>query len=1039
MTEIFKTLKRYLNPIFDTKAAGFYILSFAIAIGVATFIENDFGTSAAQKVIYQAWWFELLLLLFSITIIVNMIRFRMFEQKKWSLLLFHFSIIIILIGSAVTRHFGYEGMMHIREDSTSNSFISREAYLQFEVLQNNQKFSFDEPVLFASLGNNRWKESYLVNNKLIKASVKRFIPNPQRVLVDSEDGFPAIKIVVAGMNGREEHFLSLGENKTIQDRNFNFTNEHKEGAVNIYFRNDSILISNDRPMAQMVMATQQSDTLESKKVHMLRLRSMYNDGMNSFVFGDFKTNARPSVVSSDAKVKSESLVALHMNIATGDESKDILVYGQKGVQGRPSIVHFDDLSIAVSYGAKPVFLPFSIKLYKFILEKYPGTENAASYASEVQLIDPRKGIKEDHRIYMNHILDHGGYRFFQSSFDKDEKGTYLSVNYDFWGTWISYIGYALLTIGFILTMMSKKSRFYQLSQRIKNLRSGAAMTALIVLFSLPSNLAGQKTIDHSNMQNIVDSEHAALFSTVVVQDHKGRMKPIHTLSREVLRKIARTEDLFGLTADQVVLGMLVNSADWNHVPMIKIGKHKNIHKLIGVDAEKAAYNDLFTEKGAYKLKDEVRRAYGQEPIDRGVYEKELMKLDERVNIASMVYSGRFFKIIPVPEDPDNIWVSHHRSHKQDGTNNEVAEVFFNTYLPAVFEAMLSKDYTIPNNLLGELKNYQREKGAEVIPSEARLKSEVILNELNVFGRLSLVYLLLGLAFLVALFASVFKPDIKLDLVYKILFTLVVVGFLFHTLGLGLRWYVSGRAPWSNGYESMIYIAWTTALAGLLFTRKSMGGLAATMVLSATILLVATLSYLDPEITPLVPVLRSYWLTIHVSLEAGSYGFLMLGAITGLLNLILMIFLSEKNKSRIHQIVKELSYISEMTLIGGLAMISVGTYLGGIWANESWGRYWGWDAKETWALVTILVYAFILHMRIIPKLGGLYLYNVATLFGWASVIMTYYGVNYYLSGLHSYAAGDPVPIPQWVYYSVAGVIIISILAYWRKSKFKIGQL
>jgi ABC-type transport system involved in cytochrome c biogenesis permease subunit len=207
-----------------------------------------------------------------------------------------------------------------------------------------------------------------------------------------------------------------------------------------------------------------------------------------------------------------------------------------------------------------------------------------------------------------------------------------------------------------------------------------------------------------------------------------------------------------------------------------------------------------------------------------------------------------------------------------------------------------------------------------------------------------------------------------------------------------------------------------------------------MVLAGTILFVSTLSFLDPEITPLVPVLKSYWLTIHVSLEAGSYGFLMLGAIIGLINLILMIFISDKNKDRVKRIIQEMTYISELTLIGGLFMISVGTYLGGVWANESWGRYWGWDAKETWALVTILVYAFILHMRLIPKLRGLFSYNLATIFGLASVIMTYYGVNYYLSGLHSYATGDPVPIPQWVYIVVSCIVVISILAYVKKRRF-----
>lgn len=184
------------------------------------------------------------------------------------------------------------------------------------------------------------------------------------------------------------------------------------------------------------------------------------------------------------------------------------------------------------------------------------------------------------------------------------------------------------------------------------------------------------------------------------------------------------------------------------------------------------------------------------------------------------------------------------------------------------------------------------------------------------------------------------------------------------------------------------------------------------------------------------VLKSYWLTIHVSLEAGSYGFLMLGAIIGLMNLTLMIFLNESNKNNIKRIIQEMSYISEMTLIGGLFMLSIGTYLGCVWANESWGRYWGWDAKETWALVSILVYAFILHMRLIPKLNGLFSYNVATIFGLGSVVMTYYGVNYYLSGLHYYATGDPVPIPNWVYIFVVYIIILSTLAYLKKRKFKI---
>ena len=786
------------------------------------------------------------------------------------------------------------------------------------------------------------------------------------------------------------------------------------------------------------MATQTTDTLYATDgPHTLMLRSLYTDGTNSFVFGDFDAKASVTMESEGPKVKNESITALKMDLSVNGKTQELMVYGRKGSPGRPAVTSLDGLNLAVTYGAKPIVLPFSIKLYDFILEKYPGTNSATSYASEVQLIDTRENLQKDYRIFMNNVLDHDGYRFFQSSFDEDEAGTYLSVNHDFWGTWISYTGYILLTLGMIFSLFSKKSRFQQVSEKIKKLRAYNTVILLALFIgAAPLESLAQKEISVANSQHIVDAAHAEKFSRLIVQDYKGRMKPLHTLDREVMRKLARTESLNGLNADQIVLGMFANSSEWVGVPLIKLGEHEKIREQLDVKGNMAAYNDFFDEKGQYRLRDEVRRVYGLQPIDRGVYEKELMKVDEKINIANMIFSGQLFKIVPVPGDPNNTWVSRSISgHDHDAMQQPLADKFFAAYVPALQDAMHNNDYAIPNSLLDELTAYQNSNGAEVIPSPSRIDAEIFLNQLNVFNRLAAFYALLGVLFLFFLFYSVFKEHAKLDLVYKILFGLMVIGFAFHVLGLGLRWYVSERAPWSNGYESMIYIAFTTTLAGLIFARKSFGALAATMILAATVLLVASLSYLDPEITPLVPVLRSYWLTIHVSMEAGSYGFLMLGAVIGLINLILMIFLTEKNQKRMHRMITEMSYLSEMTLIGGLFMVSIGTYLGGVWANESWGRYWGWDAKETWALVTILVYAFILHMRIIPKMNGLYAYNLASIFGWGSVIMTYYGVNYYLSGLHSYAAGDPVPIPDWVYIAVSVIMGISLLAYLRKRKFK----
>jgi cytochrome c-type biogenesis protein CcsB len=1030
MDKYIAKFKKISNSLFGTRAAGVYILVFAAAIGIATFIENDFGTSSAQKVVFKTKWFELLLVMFSITLLVNIQRFRMIQQKKWALIIFHLSMVIIIVGAGVTRYFGFEGMMHIRENDQSNIFLSAETYLKYEVIKDGNKYHFGEAVLFATLGNNRMKESYLIGNDLIETEVVEFIPNPVQVLETNVEGRPTLKIVFGGMNGREEYFISPGETKRFSNLVFNFSDTYRPEAINLKFEHKELLIKANRALTQMVMATQSIDTLmPQEEYYPLMLRSLYSDGSSRFVFAEFNESATRNIESENRKVKNESLTALRMNVSINGVQKSTFVFGQKGTQGSPSIVKSEDISIAISYGSKFKTVPFAVRLKEFIMEKYPGTNSAASYASEVQLIDDRENFKMDYRIFMNNILDYKGYRFFQSSFDQDEKGTYLSVNHDFIGTWISYIGYALLTIGLIMLFFTKNSRFYQVSQKLKKINRGSILL-LFVLFTA-TNIYGQKVIAPS-IANI-SKTHSGLFSKVIVQDHKGRMKPMHTMTREYLRKMSRSESINGLNADQVVLSMYADKQNWLGIPMIKISNHKKLEGILGTSGSLAAYKDFFHSNGEYKLQEEVRTAYGLQPIDRGQFEKDIMKIDERVNIASMIYSGRIFKIIPVPGHKNNEWVSAQIDHKSEIGEVPQANRFFSAYKPALSQAMLDGNYSLVDKMVSELKAFQKENGTNVVPSDTQLSLEILLNKLNVFSRLSLYYSLLGFAFLMILFVSVFSPNSKVLKFSKYIIWLVVAGFIFHTIGLGIRWYVSERAPWSNGYESMIYIAWTTTLAGIIFTRKSLGGLAATMILAGTILLVAMLSYLDPEITPLVPVLRSYWLTIHVSLIAGSYGFLMLGAIIGVINLILMIFLTEINKKRIKEIITEMTYISEMTLVGGLVMISIGTYLGGVWANESWGRYWGWDAKETWALVTILVYAFILHMRLIPKFYSLYSYNLATLFGFASVVMTYFGVNYYLSGLHSYAAGDPVPIPMWVYISVVCLFVISVLAFWRKKR------
>jgi cytochrome c-type biogenesis protein CcsB len=791
----------------------------------------------------------------------------------------------------------------------------------------------------------------------------------------------------------------------------------------------------------MVMATQQKDTIYPGVYVPLVVRSLYTGSNGNFAIGDFNPSAQLMMKSSNPKMKSESFAALRLKIAINGTPSTVIVYGNKGVEGTPEVISGGDTELAVSYGAKRIELPFSLKLRDFILDKYPGTNSASSYASEVTLIDPRENIRRDQRIYMNNILDHDGYRFFQSSFDQDELGTVLSVNHDFWGTWISYIGYILLTLGLVMTLFNKKSRFSELSQRLKEIqmtdkKGSVAGLILLLMFLMPASPYANNINEHQ-LHNI-SKAHADQFGRLLVQDQKGRMKPMNTLTSEVLRKISRKESFYGLNADQVFLAMTIYPEEWTEQPIIKIGSQEEIRKLIPARSELAAFNDFFSADGQYVLRDQVRRAYSLQPIDRSLFDKEIMKIDERVNICNMIFNGSMARIYPVEDHPTDQWLTPAEVLRPTGgvIASPFLLTFFQEYVLALQDAIATQDWGPADKQLEALHKFQQEKGGDLLISETQVDFEIMLNKMNVFSRLTKAYGLLGLIFLIMFFTKVFKPELNMRRPTQIASLLLAACFLAHTVGLGIRWYVSGRAPWSNGYESMIYIGFTTVLAGLIFTRKSLGGLTATSILASTILMVAGLSWLDPEITPLVPVLKSYWLTIHVSLEAGSYGFLMLGAIIGLLNLMLMIFLTPSNEARISRTVREMTYISEMTLIGGLIMVATGTYLGGVWANESWGRYWGWDAKETWALVTTLVYAFILHMRFIPGLRGPYAFSVASLFGFASVMMTYFGVNYYLSGLHSYAAGDPVPIPSFVYYTAAAFTGISLLGYWKYRQFKI---
>lgn len=1018
-----KTLDSLLKVMFGMRAGMIYVLLFAASIGVATFVENDFGTSAAQKWIYQATWFEVLLVLFMGAVAYNIHKYRLIQRKQWASLMFHAAFIIILIGAGITRWTGYEGTILIFEGESESRFYSREQYINLDIQFDGRQFEVHEPVLFSSLGDNHFHKSYDIDGRELEVELLDFMPNPVERLVDSPNGKDLIKIVVGSAEGRNEVYLARGEAKRIAGTLFSF--EGGAGDVFIFGASDSLLIQSSIALTTRIMATGETDTIAADQASSLRFLALHqgmNPQMRPFVFGGLETGKSIELTSDDFKISGESSVALQIRtVWDGQEDVRWIVAEPRLLPKRESIL-FNATQVGISYGSMVKQLPFSIYLYDFQMERYPGTNSPMSFASEVRVLDSEMEHEEDFRIYMNHILNYRGYRFFQSSYTPDETGTYLSVNHDATGTWVTYLGYFLLTLGMIWSLFAKNSRFRMLLSQMRKSRNKLA--TLVLLLSIGTPAFAQEEVNLP----IVDAAHAERVSELQVQDFRGRMKPFHTLSREVMRKVHGKLSYSGMNADQVVLSMFATPSDWYSRTLIDIDENEQMQELLGIQTEFAAFKDFFTVEGTYKLSAAVSEATRKDPIDKSKFDKLLIQVDERVNVLNNLFSGTLLRLVPIPNDEANTWTgapTHGGNFAED-----VPIQFFSAYRESLLHGIRDGHYTDADALIQNLASFQREWGAEIMQSYTQSSAEITFNKLNPFSRLVPVYGLLAMVYLVILFITVLRPSARLKWTMRVLTGIVMLAVAFHLYGLALRWIAGEHAPWSNGYETMAFISSIVMVASLIFLRKGAGGMAAANLLTSVLLLIAMISSLNPEITPLVPVLKSYWMQIHVSIITGSYAFLMLGAIIGILNLLLLSILGSANRKNIAHHVRQLTMMSEVILIVGVFMLSVGTYLGGVWANESWGRYWGWDAKETWALVSILVYAFILHMRFIPGLKGVYAFNVSTLFGLASIVMTYYGVNYFLSGLHSYAAGEPEQIPREVYISVVSLAIVSLWAYYR---------
>lgn len=1064
----FTALKDQIKAtLFSTKLMAVLFIVFAIAMAVGTFVENSYTTLTAREWIYNAWWFEVIMGFFVINFIGNIFRFRLLSKEKLTTLVFHLSFILILVGAFITRYISFEGIMPIREGEVENTMLSRDVhlttYIDGEINGQPRRRNQSFPIVLADgLDNNKTIETDF-NNIPVTFEIIEFIADAKLGIIEDPSGTKHLKLVESGDGQRHEHYLKEGEVSNIHNTLFAY-NKETEGAVNI-FESEKGKFTMKSPFegSVMRMADQQQFQLIADSIQDLKFRSLYTMGQMQFVLPEMPIVGKEGIMKSDVIDKNQP-DGIKVKVSAQGQSKTVSLIGGEGMLEAMTPVKVGDFDISLRYGSKILELPFALKLNDFIAEKQPGTVDRQtpvykSFMSKVQVLDGSDSY--DYDIYMNHVLDHGGYRFFQSSFDPDELGTVLSVNHDFWGTWVTYIGYFLLYLGLLLILIDKGSRFGNLRNQLEKIRKrrAKAFAILVVLIALSFNFNAyaQDSIPHkdhiqenttSSLQfdqasfdslivaNAVDKYHAQKFGKLVVQDDQGRMKPINTFSSELLRKLSKKVSYNGLTSDQVLISMLENPMVWYTIPLIKLQRgNDSLHNILGLSTDKkyATLTDFFNPDGSYKLSQFLEEAYRAQV--RNQFQKDFISADQRVNLFYNALQGELLRIFPIPNHLDNTWVSRNEAVRENhfsGMDSVYTLQILPIYVQRLQEAKQTQDYSKAEEVISGIKSYQIKYGSDVMLSDTKIDVEVMYNKVDIFNRLFQYYLYAGIIMIVIVLYRIFKTGkISLTLLYISKVTLLLL-WITHTLGLAVRWYISGYAPWSNAYESMIYVAWATMFFGLAFGRKSDLTMASTAFVTSIILMVAHWNWLDPSIGNIQPVLDSYWLMIHVSVIVASYGPFALSMVIGLVALLLIIFTNKKNKKKLDLNIKELTVINEISLTVGLVMLTIGNFLGGQWANESWGRYWGWDPKETWALISIIIYAFVIHMRLVPGLRGRFAFNWASVLAFGSILMTYFGVNFYLTGLHSYASGDQIISYQFI---VITLVSLSVLGYFARKQYQ----
>ena len=710
--------------------------------------------------------------------------------------------------------------------------------------------------------------------------------------------------------------------------------------------------------------------------------------------------------------------------------------------------NFGDNAILLSWGARFIKLPFAVFLESLNVQNYPGSTNPSSHTANILLLE--NNTSQEATLSMSKITDFNGYRLFLSSLDEDKNGAFFTVNKDP-GKLITYVGYFVLFAGLILSLFARNGRFVMLCKRLS-----FVFALALVFYALPlqaeleansttlnpsENNANSANLSenalNSSTQNAQNSSisdeilaqlrtsafksHATNFAKIPVLSYEGRVKPFGALTLDLINKISHKSSLYGLSHKELVLGAMLYYDEFMQIPLIRV-RDERLKALIGTDKDYICVEDVY-KNGVYKLKDEVANAQNHAG-QKSPYQKDVLSVDEAVNLLIATSRGEVLRIFA--DKTRSEWLSPSEAIQNlDISGAGEVQGLLESYFNALANAIQSGDFSKANAALSELKDYQLDKGAFLMPNAFTLWAENLLLDLDAFANLGKFYAAFGVLLLLCVLVLTARGR-ELSAKFKLgVRGVFYASFALFVLAFGLRWFIGTHAVWSNAYESMLLIGVVLALLTLVLSRNLLF-LALGAFGVGVILCVANLGFMDPQITPLMPVLQSYWLNIHVSTITASYAFFVMAYLSSLAGLVGLVCRAKS--------VPNLAVLTEIVLTLGLVLLVIGTFLGGIWANESWGRYWGWDPKETWSLILAVVYMLVLHARFLPRLNSPFALFCGACVGFFVMLMTYFGVNYFLSGKHSYATGESNGVPLSVFVLMILNLALMLTA-WLRSKAK----